>query len=167
MKICLDKNLRPCYIISNMDEGFLLGGAVCKEVRALRMAAKAAEQSGHDTFRHGAVLVKGGSILNIAANSDNHTAFGQRFRDQPGRATQHAETACILGLDKSTTQGAVIYTARVNKLGEWKMSKPCSMCHEVMKFVGIKKVVYTVGPAEWGSYKFTEEIEVGYEDPVN
>ncbi len=78
---------------------------MCKEMRALRMAAKAAEQSGHDTFRHGAVLVKGGSILNIAANSDNHTSFGQRFRTAPGRATNHAGTAWVLGIDKETTPG--------------------------------------------------------------
>ena len=128
------------------------------------MAARAAEQSGHDTFRHGAVLIRGGSVLNISANSDNHTAFGQRFRDQPGRATHHAETACVLGLDKSITTGGVIYAARINKQGEWKMSKPCSMCHEVMKFVGIKKVVYTIGPNEWGSYKISEEEDIGYED---
>ena len=138
---------------------------MCKETRALRMAAKAAEQSGHDKFRHGAVLVKGGSILNIAANSDNHTSFGQRFRSSPGRATHHAETACVLGIERGTTQGATIYTARVNKSGEWKMSKPCSMCHEVMKFVGIRKVVYTIGPNEWGSYKLNDDdAEVGYDE---
>ena len=105
-----------------MGEGFLLGSEMCKESRCLKLAARAAEQSGHDIFRHGAVLVRGGSILNIAANSDNHTAFGQRFRIQPGRATHHAETACVLGLDKAMTQGGVIYAARVNKDGEWKMS---------------------------------------------
>jgi len=129
------------------------------------MAARAAEQSGHDVFRHGAVLIKGGSVLNISSNSDNHTSFGQRFRHEPGRATHHAETACVLGLDKSTTHGSTIYVARVNKEGEWKMSKPCSMCHEVMLFVGIKKVVYTIGPSEWGIYKISEdmnEASVGY-----
>ncbi len=139
---------------------------MCKEMRALRMAAKAAEQSGHDVFRHGAVLVRGGSILNIAANSDNHTSFGQRFRSEPGRATHHAETACVLGIDKSITQGAVVYAARIKKAGEWKNSRPCSMCHEVMRFVGIKKVVYTIGPNEWGSYKITGEEQVGYEGSI-
>lgn len=136
-----------------------------KEMRGLRMAAKAAEQSGHDTFRHGAVLVRGGSIISISANSDNHTAFGQRFRTSPGRATQHAEVACVLGVDRTMTNGGVIYVARVNRSGEWKMSKPCSMCHEVMKFVGVKKVVYTIGPNEWGTYKLHDEsVEVGYDD---
>ena len=129
------------------------------------MAVKAAEQSEHDTFRHGAVLIKGGSVLNIAANNDNHTSFGQRFRSQPGRATQHAETACVLGIDRAITQGATVYAARINRSGEWKMSKPCSMCHEVMKFVGIKRVVYTTGPNEWDSYRISNDnTEVGYDE---
>ena len=138
---------------------------MCKEVRCLKIAAKAAEQSGHDSFRHGAVLIRGGSVLNVAANSDNHTSFGQRFRPPHlGRATQHAEIGCVLGLDRGVTQGGTIYVARINKDGEWKNSKPCAMCHEVMSYVGIKRVVYTIGPAEWGTYKIEEENEktVGY-----
>ena len=137
---------------------------MCKEMRCLKIAAKAAEQSGHDTFRHGAVLVRGGSVINVAANSDNHTSFGQRFRTDPGKATHHAELACVLGLDKSATQGGTVYVARINKNGKWKNSKPCSMCHEVMSFVGIKRVVYTISDGEWGAYKIEEKDEetIGY-----
>jgi len=129
------------------------------------MAARAAEQSEYEQFRHGAVLIRGGSVLNISSNSNNHTSFGQRFRIDPGRATHHAETACVLGLDKSITRGSTLYVARINKQGDWKMSKPCSMCHEVMKFVGVKRVVYTVGPNQWDSYKISEDMDeeiIGY-----
>jgi deoxycytidylate deaminase len=128
------------------------------------MAARVAEQSSYDSFRHGAVLIKGGSVLNVGANSDNHTSFGQRFRTEPGRATHHAELACVLGLDRNITQGGTIYVARISKNGEWKNSKPCSMCHEVMSYVGIKRVVYTIGCDEWGTYKIEEEDEktIGY-----
>ena len=133
---------------------------MCKDMRGLRVAARAAEQSGYKRFRHGATLIRGGSVLNISSNSGSYTSFGQRFRDPSvGKATHHAETACVLGLDKSITQGGTIYVARINKKGEWRMSKPCPMCHEVMKFVGVKKVVYTIGPNEWGSYKFYEGEE--------
>ena len=133
---------------------------MCKDLRGLRVAARAAEQSGYKRFRHGATLVRGGSVMNVASNSGNYTSFGQRFRDPTtGKATHHAETACVLGLDKSITQGSTMYVARINKQGEWRMSKPCSMCHEVMKFVGVKRVVYTVGPSEWGSYKMESESE--------
>lgn len=129
---------------------------MCKEYRALKIAAKVAEQSEYGRYRHGAVLVKGGSVINVSSNSNNHTSFGQRFRVAPGRATHHAETALVLGVNRATTSGATVYVARVNKKGQWRMSKPCSMCHEVMKFVGIKKVVYTIGPEEWGTYKIEE-----------
>ena len=137
---------------------------MCKEIRCLRMAARVALQSEHDTFRHGAVLIRGGSVLNVAANSDNHSSFGQRFRTDPGRATHHAELGCVLGLDKSITQGATVYVARIGKNGNWKNSKPCMMCHEVMSFVGIKRVVYTIAPNEWGTYKIEENSEetIGY-----
>lgn len=137
---------------------------MCKELRCLKIAAKVAEQSGHDSFRHGAVLIKGGSVINVAANNDNHSSFAQRFRTDPGRATHHAELGCVLGLEKSATAGATIYVARIGKKGNWKNSKPCSMCHEVMSYVGVRRVVYTIGPNEWGTYKIEEENEkiIGY-----
>jgi tRNA(Arg) A34 adenosine deaminase TadA len=136
-----------------------------KEERCLRLASKAAETSNYGNFRHGAVLVKGGSIFNITTNSFNHTSFGQRFRSSPGHATHHAEVACVLGLDKATTYGATIYVARVNKNGEWRMSKPCEMCEEVMKHVGIKKVVYTVDTGRWVTYNLRNGIEI--EEGIN
>ena len=127
---------------------------MCKEQRALKIAAKVAEQSGYGRFRHGAVLVKGGSVLNGSANSDNHTSFGQRFRTRPGRATHHAETSCVLGVNRAATTGATVYVARVNRQGEWRMSKPCSMCHAVMQERGVRKVFYTVDDEVVGTYKF-------------
>ena len=65
----------------------------------------------------------------------------------------HAELGAILGLDRSITEGATVFVARVGKEGDFKMSKPCSMCHAAMKHVGIKKVVYTIDDKIVGSYK--------------
>ena len=109
------------------------------------LAKRVAQQSQHDHFKHGAVLVKGGSVLNTSCNKDKYKSFGNRFRDTKvcGHATHHAELGCILGLDKSTTQGATIYVVRVNRQGEYRLSKPCPMCEEVLKFCGVKRVVYT------------------------
>jgi tRNA(Arg) A34 adenosine deaminase TadA len=56
-------------------------------------------------------------------------------------------------MDRAVTEGATIYVARVGKTGEFKMSKPCSMCHAAMKHVGIKRVVYTINDKVAGSYK--------------
>lgn len=114
--------------------------------RILDIAKKTAKNSEHDCFKHGAVLIKGGSVLNVAYNKQQFNRFGNRFRDRScGHATHHAELGAVLGLDKNLTQGATIYVVRVNKEGVFRNSKPCDMCHEVLKFVGVKKAIYTTG----------------------
>ena len=119
------------------------------------MAKRIASQSQHDCFKHGAVLVKGGSIINTSCNKAQYNRFGNRFRNVRvcGHATHHAELGCILGLDKDLTSGTTIYIVRVNRGGDFKMSKPCTMCEEVLKFCGVKKVVYTTGKSTVNKYK--------------
>jgi len=122
--------------------------------RILDLARRVAQNSEHDSFKHGAVLVKGGSVLNVAHNKDQYNRFAGRFRNRGcGHATHHAELGAILGIDKSKTQGATIYVVRVNKEGDFRNSKPCDMCHEVLKFVGIKKAIYTTGETTVGKTK--------------
>ena len=131
-----------------------LSDASKKTMRYIRLAANAAEQSVYGKIRHGAVLVKGGSVINTSCNKSNFNSFGNRFRHHDcGHATHHAELGCILGVDKSKTMGATIYVARINKKGQLRLSKPCPMCHEVLKFCGIKKVVYTTSDNKIASYK--------------
>ena len=123
-------------------------------MRHLDLAQKIAKTSDHKRSRHGAVLVRGGSIINIAKNSNKYTKFGQRFMPykQKWHATHHAEIGCILGLDKSTTRGSTIYVARVGKRGDIRNSKPCLICQAVLKHVGVRKVIYTTEEG-WGRMK--------------
>jgi tRNA(Arg) A34 adenosine deaminase TadA len=115
-----------------------------KTRRHLELARNIARQSHYGKIRHGAVLVKGSTIVNCSHNEDRHCAFGQRFRERnTGHATLHAELGCILGLDRSRTEGCTIYVVRINRKGKFRMSKPCDMCHEALKHCGVKKVVYT------------------------
>jgi len=117
---------------------------VSKSKRYISLAKKMAEQSDYGKFRHGAVLVRGSSVRNMACNKHRHCHFGKRFREaNTGNATLHAELGVILGMDRSVTQGATVYTARVNREGLPRMSKPCPMCENAMRHVGIKRVVYT------------------------
>jgi len=115
-----------------------------KQRRYISLAKKVAEQSNYGKFRHGAILVKGSSIRNVACNKHRHCRFGKRFRDHnDGDPTLHAELGAILGMDRSITQGATIYVVRINREGHPRMSKPCPMCESAMKHVGVKRVVYT------------------------
>ena len=125
-----------------------------KTNRLLSQARSLANRSSYGKIRHGAVLVKGGTIINSSYNKDKFSSFGNRFRRQGlGPATHHAELGCILGVDKSKTTGATVYVVRINKLGQYRLSKPCPMCHEILKFCGVKKVVYTKNEHEIESYK--------------
>ena len=84
----------------------------------------------------------------------NHSSFGGKFRDpERGPATIHAELGCILGIPRDVTTGADIFVCRVNNAGEFRNSKPCVMCHEVMKHVGIKRVYYTTNEGSVEMYK--------------
>ena len=115
-----------------------------KNKRYIELAKRVAEQSNYGKFRHGAVLVKGNSVRSVSCNKHRHCSFGARFRKEGfGEATLHAELGEILGMDRSVTQGADVYVARINKEGEARISKPCSMCEAAMRHVGVRRVYYT------------------------
>tara|TARA_R110002020_G_scaffold95629_1_gene229282 strand:- start:25 stop:408 length:384 start_codon:yes stop_codon:yes gene_type:complete len=115
-----------------------------KKNRYIEYAKKIAKKSDYGKFKHGAVLVKGSSVRNISCNKHRHCSFGARFRKADrGAATLHAELGAILGMDRTTTTGATVYVARINKEGKARNSKPCPMCQSAMEHVGIRRVVYT------------------------
>ena len=122
--------------------------------RYFDLAKRAAMESTYGKLRHGAVVVKGGSIVSFGFNKANHCQFGKRFRQtDKGHATQHAEISAILGLPRSATQGADIYVVRINNDCDWRMSKPCPMCEQALKFVGARRVFYTVDERHYDSHR--------------
>ena len=122
--------------------------------RYFDLAKNAAFNSGYGKLRHGAVLVRGGSIINICFNKDKFCSFGSKFRSRHrGYATVHAELGCVLGLSRDVTAGSDMFVCRINKEGEFRNSKPCAMCHEAMKYVGIKRVYYTTNKGDIEMYK--------------
>lgn len=125
-----------------------------KTARFMALAKNVAAQSTYGDYRHGAVLVRGGSVINTSPNKDSHCAFAKRFRRRDfGHATVHAEVGAILGLDRSTTEGTTLYVARIGKAGDFRMSKPCDMCEAILKHCGVKKVIFTIDNKEVGRYK--------------
>jgi deoxycytidylate deaminase len=113
--------------------------------RYFNVARKAALCSEQSDYKHGAVVVKGGSVINTSCNKNRLASFGSRFcKEHDGIATLHAELGAILGLDRTVTEGATLYVARVGKDGGFRLSKPCSMCTAAMKHVGIKRVYWTI-----------------------
>lgn len=67
--------------------------------------------------------------------------------------THHAEARVV----RKLTPDSVVWVARVlRSTGEWTTSRPCSSCQGRMRFAGVKKVVYTIGPDEWGTIQLTD-----------
>tara|TARA_Y100000296_G_scaffold87192_1_gene130465 strand:+ start:1676 stop:2080 length:405 start_codon:yes stop_codon:yes gene_type:complete len=122
-----------------------------RKKRLIELSKRVAEDSAAPDYRHGAVLVKGGSVLSVATNKNSHARFGKKFRKRDcGHATHHAELGCILGLDRSATRGSDLYVVRIGKGGELRMSKPCEMCEQVLRHVGVKRVYYSISENKLG-----------------
>ena len=125
-----------------------------KVKRYFELARNMAHNSPYGKLRHGALLVRGGSVMNTSFNKDKFNSFGSRFREQDrGPATLHAEIGCVLGQSRSTTSGADVYVCRINKKGEFRYSKPCAMCHQALRHVGVKRVYYTTNEGTIEMYK--------------
>lgn len=114
-----------------------------KDRKLIELAKRISYQSDF-TQKHGAVLSKGSTVINTAFNKNKFSSFAMRFKKQnPKDATIHAELGAILNMDRKQTEGSIVYVVRTNKQQEFRMSKPCDMCEEALRWVGIKKVVYS------------------------
>ena len=115
-----------------------------RQERYFELARRISHQSDYGCYHHGAILIKGGSVINASSNKSNFCSFGARFRSpSTGNATLHAELGSVLGVDRSRTQNADIYVVRVNKNGKFRMSKPCPMCENAMRYCGVSRVYYS------------------------
>lgn len=97
-------------------------------------------------WKHGAVITKGSKILawspNLFRNDSTVDYEGASF---------HAEDAALRELCRVTGQtyrrgdfrGYTAYVARVNRLGEPRLSRPCKGCWTLLLEQGINEVFYT------------------------
>ena len=137
--------------MDDSDSGRPMAG---RTKRYFEIARRTATESICKDYKHGALLVRGGSIISSSCNKNSFKRWGNRFRMRDcGHATHHAELGCILGIDRSVTQGATVYVARIGKAGDFKMSKPCEMCEAVLRHVGVRKVIYTIDDKKIGIHK--------------
>lgn len=112
--------------------------------RFFEFARKMAMMSEYGKFRHGAVLVKHGSVLSAGLNKDRPCSFGDRFRPRElGEATVHAELSAILNVPRKQTENSDVYVVRIGAKDEVRYSRPCPMCQAAMQFVGVKRVYFS------------------------
>lgn len=95
--------------------------------RWMRLALKVSTRGRHQHHRIGAVLVRGGSVLSVAANYCRTWAMVN--------LDHHAEARALRGVN---AKGATIYIAREGR----RMARPCACCMKEIRQKGVAKVVY-------------------------
>ena len=91
--------------------------------------------------RHGAVIVKGGSIISTGYNKHRNRAELIDVEDLPNGVTVHAEVDALK--KTKNPSGCTIYVVRIDRKGHIQMSKPCYNCWQVLTNSGIERIKYT------------------------
>ena len=126
-----------------------------RQQRYIEVCLAAAEHSEYN-FMHGAVLVRKSRVVKIGWNQRRHCGFSNRFfvRKHEGYfVTLHAEAAVLLGVDRKVTSGASVYVVRKNRQQEVRLSKPCETCEAMCRYVGIKKIIYSIEDNIYGELR--------------
>ena len=97
-------------------------------------------------FRLGAVLVNKNSIVSVGTNSyKTHLLMSKRTEWPYLYAEQHA----IVRAGVDNCEGLDLYIARVKKDNSLALSKPCNVCAELIRDVGIKNIYYSTDTEEF------------------
>lgn len=92
--------------------------------------------------KHGAVLVRSGSVIGRGYNKDTNNPMFVSPEHIKTHCSRHAEIEAIRNANWNV-DGAILYVARVNGQGQDRNSKPCKYCELVINETKIKKVIYT------------------------
>ena len=119
----------------------------------IKHASRVASESVFHRARIGAVIAKGSRIL---SSGYNRIGYSKYLPNRPYPESIHAEEAAILKLLRERRlrdlAGSTIFVSRINRSGACRLSKPCRNCQDLIRSVGIKRVVYTTdtGVEEYG-----------------
>lgn len=92
-------------------------------------------------MKHGAVVVKGGSVISVGINKNRNHPTVVSSEHIKTHCSVHAEVDALRKV--KNPKGSTIYVARVNKRGQDRLSRPCDRCNDLIKKSGVRKVVYT------------------------
>jgi len=114
-------------------------------MKYLHLLQRLSEKSDGEAYRIGAILVKGGSVINAGFNHSGTNRMIENHRHlRPNNNTIHAEIHAILGTPKHIAEHCSMYVARFTPGGRIGNSKPCTLCQAILKEMGVKRVMYTI-----------------------
>lgn len=116
----------------------------------LNCAKNVSNLSNHPKYKIGCVLVYGHKVISSGYNSNTKTVPLQAKVDSAHFNCEcsgkvHAETETLLYYIRHhiDLSGGTLYTYREKKDGSNGCARPCPRCMQLIKMVGIKKLVYT------------------------
>lgn len=118
----------------------------------LKLSLEECEKSTY-RFKMGAVVFKGTRILASGHNGIRSSRIHPLHKYYNN--SLHAEQNCILNVkDWSTLKGCSILVIRISKTRKiLSLAKPCSMCMDLLRYVGIKTVFYSTSDGKIVSEK--------------
>lgn len=105
---------------------------------------KAIEECELSTYKLalGAVIFKGNRILSSGHNELRSSSISNKYKKY--KNSLHAEQAAVMNINWKKLKGASILVIKLSKVQK-KLSnaKPCDMCLQLLKTIGIKKIYYS------------------------
>ena len=112
-------------------------------VYMIRLAQKQAQKSIFRRARMGAVVAKGERILSQGCNEIRYNKYIKRLYPESVHAEQAAIAKLLASRKLHDLIGATIYVCRIGRNGLPRLAHPCITCDNLIRAVGIKRVVFT------------------------
>lgn len=112
-----------------------------KDQRWMSLAQKMSKASNHHKYLFCCAIVKGGRLISIGINKDQSAP---KLYAKPNRPNMnlHSEIAACHGIDKKEIKNATAYIGGMSKSEKRILTKPCSVCYNWLKTMGIRRIVY-------------------------
>jgi len=108
------------------------------------MLCRKIAQKSTCVYQLGAVLFKGGNVINVGFNKTGTNILQYRKRHLHYVGNVHAEIDAILGVSKEEAKKCDLWVVRIISNGNFALAKPCIMCREILSEMGIKRIFYSV-----------------------
>lgn len=107
----------------------------------INIAMKEAAKARHRQHKFGAVLFRGGRVLQSSHNFSHI----------------HAEHAVLNRAWRQDVDGATILVIRMRKNGTLGLAKPCKLCMKRLAQAGVKKVIYSNNFGQLETFKLSSK----------
>lgn len=125
-----------------------------------RWIKKAVEEANKSTFNPmvGAVIFNKGKFVSSGHNYKNRSIKSHHPKYRKTKYSIHAEVDAIIRA-RTDLKGKSLLVIRINRKGEFRLSKPCKWCFQYMKHVGIKACFYSIS-----HYPYMEKMKIEREN---